>query len=182
MPLSKAMQIRRQRQQQRGWNLYSWHAPETECVDKGKAHAKALPGNPYDGQTLTAVIEETETLTGREVERVYVDNGYRGHDAPEPLRVFRSGQKRGVHGQIKKELRRRGAIEAAIGHMKNEGHLGRIYLKGPPRRPRQRRPHRRWLQPPPGPQAEDSLAPNPRRDPRCPRTAVSPQSGFLTVD
>ena len=39
-----------------------------------------------------------------------VDAGYRGHDVPRPGRVFRSGQKRGVHGQIKKELRRRSAI------------------------------------------------------------------------
>jgi transposase, IS5 family len=93
-------------------------------------HAKALPGNPYDGHTLAAVIEETQTLTGREVERVYVDKGYRGHNAPNPLRVFRSGQKRGVFGAIKRELRRRSAIEAVIGHMKSEGHLGRNYLKG----------------------------------------------------
>jgi IS5 family transposase len=150
------MQIRRQRQQQRGWKLYSWHAPETECIGKGKAHApyefgvkvsiattnrrcaggqfvlhaRALPGNPYDGHTLAAVIEETEALTGREVERVYVDKGYRGHDAPKPLRVFRSGQKRGVHGAIKRELRRRSAIEAVIGHLKTDGHLDRNFLKG----------------------------------------------------
>ena len=91
-------------------------------------HAKALPGNPYDGHTLKEVIEETQALTGREIERVYVDKGYRGHDAPKPLRVFLSGQKRGVHGQIKKELRRRSAIEAAIGHMKTDGHLGRNFL------------------------------------------------------
>ena len=38
VPLSKAMQIRRQRPQQRGPKLYSWHAPETECIGKGKAH------------------------------------------------------------------------------------------------------------------------------------------------
>ncbi len=68
-------------------------------------HAKALPGNPYDGHTLKEVIEETEALTGREIERVYVDKGYRGHDALKPYRVFKSGQKRGVHGQIKRELR-----------------------------------------------------------------------------
>jgi len=154
MPLSKAAQIHRQRQNQRGWKLYSWHAPETECIGKGKAHrpyefgvkvsitttnrrckggqfvlhAKALPGNPYDGHTLKEVIEETQALTGREIERVYVDKGYRGHDAPKPLRVFLSGQKRGVHGQIKKELRRRSAIEAAIGHMKTDGHLERNFL------------------------------------------------------
>src|SRR5881227_4053048 len=41
-----------------------------------------------------------------------------------------SGQKRGVFGRIKRELRRRSAIEAVIGHMKAEGHLGRCYLKG----------------------------------------------------
>ncbi len=106
VPLSKAMQIRRQRQNPRGWKLYSWHAPETECIGKGKAHrpyefgckvsiattnrrckggqfvlhAKALPGNPYDGHTLAEVIKETQALTGREVERAYVDKGYRGHN------------------------------------------------------------------------------------------------------
>ena len=156
VPLSRASQIRRQKQRQRGWKLYSWHAPETECIGKGKArtpyefgvkvsltttnkrckggqfilHAKALPGNPYDGHTLKEVLEETEALTGREIERVYVDKGYRGHDAPKPYRVFRSGQKRGVHGQIRRELRRRSAIEPVIGHCKMDGHLGRNYLKG----------------------------------------------------
>ena len=69
-------------------------------------------------------------LTGREIERAYVDKGYRGHDAPNPHRVFISGQKRGVFGAIKRELRRRSAIEPVIGHMKAEGHLGRCYLKG----------------------------------------------------
>jgi transposase, IS5 family len=156
VPLSRAAQIRSQKPRQRGWKLYSWHAPETECIGKEKArapyefgvkvsltttnrrckggqfilHAKALPGNPYDGHTLKEVIKETEALTGREIERVYVDKGYRGHDAPKPNRVYRSGQKRGVHGQIKKELRRRSAIEAIIGHCKTDGHLGRNFLKG----------------------------------------------------
>ena len=45
-------------------------------------HATALPGNPYDGHTLAAVIDDTERLTGCEIERAYVDKGYRGHDAP----------------------------------------------------------------------------------------------------
>ena len=156
VPLRKAMQIRQQHHNQRGRKLYSWHAPETECIGKGKAHkpyefgckvsiattnhrckggqfvlhAKALPGNPYDGHTLAEVISETEALTGRAIERAYVDKGYRGHDAPKPRTVFISGQKRGVHGIIKRELRRRSAIEAVIGHMKTDGHLGRNFLKG----------------------------------------------------
>jgi transposase, IS5 family len=155
-PLTRANQIRSQQQRQRGWKLYSFHAPEVECIGKGKAsapyefgvkasivttnarapggqfvlHAKALPGNPYDGHTLAAVIEATERLTGRSIERAYVDKGYRGHDTENPHRVFISGQKRGVFGVIKRELRRRSAIEAVIGHMKTDGHLGRCYLKG----------------------------------------------------
>jgi IS5 family transposase len=154
--LSRAQQIRSQQQRQRGWKLYSFHAPEVECIGKGKAnapyefgvkasivtsngrapggqfvlHAKALPGNPYDGHTLRGIIEETQRLTGREIERAYVDKGYRGHHTENPHRVFISGQKRGVFGRIKRELRRRSAIEAVIGHMKADGHLGRCYLKG----------------------------------------------------
>ena len=61
---------------------------------------------------------------------VNVDKGYRGHNAKNPHRVFISGQKRGVFGLIKRELRRRSAIEAVIGHLKTDGHLGRCHLKG----------------------------------------------------
>ena len=155
-PLARASQIRSQQQRQRGWKLYSFHASEVECIGKGKArapyefgvkvsivttnacapagqfvlHAKALPGNPYDGHTLRHAIEGAQRLTGCDIERAYVDKGYRGHDAPNPRRVFISGQKRGVFGVIKRELRRRSAIEPLIGHMKEEGHLGRCYLKG----------------------------------------------------
>lgn len=68
-------------------------------------------------------------LTGRGIERADVDKGCRGRDAPKPGRVFRSGQKPGVHGRIEKQLRRRSAIEAAIetaiGHGKTDGRLGR---------------------------------------------------------
>ncbi|MBL8675933.1 MAG: hypothetical protein JNJ47_00660 [Alphaproteobacteria bacterium] len=58
-----------------------------------------------------------------------MDKGYRGHDPSLKLNVFKSGQKR-LAPQIKKELKRRSAIEPLIGHLKNEGHLGRNYLKG----------------------------------------------------
>jgi IS5 family transposase len=72
----------------------------------------------------------TQRLTGCEIERGYVDKGFRGHDTENPRRIFISGQKRGVFGAIKRELRRRSAIEPVIGHIKAEGHLGRCYLKG----------------------------------------------------
>jgi IS5 family transposase len=93
-------------------------------------HAKAWPGNLYDGHTLRDVIEDSQKLTGCEIERSYVDKGYRGHDAENPRRVFISGQKRGIFGLIKRELRRRSAIEPMIDHLKAEGRLGRCYLKG----------------------------------------------------
>jgi IS5 family transposase len=148
--------VREKRQHNGDRRARRLYAPEVECIGKGKAsapyefgvkvsitttnrrakggqfvlHAKALPGNPYDGHTLREVIEETQALTGREIERIYIDKGYRDHDAPKPLRVSRSRQKRGVFGTIKRELKRRSAIEPVIGHMKNDGHLGRNYLKG----------------------------------------------------
>ena len=68
--------------------------------------------------------------TGLEPERIFVDKGYRGHDYAKPLRVFRSGQKRGLTPLIKRQLRRRSAIEPVIGHMKEDGRLGRNFLKG----------------------------------------------------
>lgn len=67
---------------------------------------------------------------GVEPERAYVDKGYRGHDYLHKERVFLSGQRRGLTATIRKELKRRSAIEPMIGHMKNDGRLGRNYLLG----------------------------------------------------
>jgi IS5 family transposase len=91
--------------------------------------ARALPGNPYDGHTLAAQIAQTERSTGVEIERAYVDRGYRGHDA-DRARVILAGQKRGVTPTIRRERRRRNAIEPVIGHMKSDGHLGRNFQPG----------------------------------------------------
>jgi hypothetical protein len=144
-------------------------------------HTKVLPGNPYDGHTLSGVIDATEKLTGCAIERAYVDKGYRGHDTANPHRVFISGQRRGISGLIKRELRRRSAIEAVIGHMTNDGHLGRCYLNG--RRCGQRYPHRRRPQLPPAPRlAQRSLAANPDRHPAQHPDPISPQFGLLTTD
>lgn len=131
--------------------LYSLHAPEVECIAKGKAHKKyefgvkvsvtttnrdnfvvginALPGNPYDGHTLQTALEQVVNLTGTHPERCYVDRGYRGHGVT-GTQVFISGQRRNVTPTIKKELRRRSAVEPVIGHMKEDGKLGRNWLKG----------------------------------------------------
>ena len=154
-PLGLVARLLRQRREDRGRDkLYSLHAPEVECIGKGKAQARyefgvkvslatnaaapggqfvlgarALPRNPYDGHSLAAQIAQTERLTGVGIERAYVDRGYRGHDA-DRARVVLSGQKRGVTPTIRRERRRRNAIEPVIGHMKSDGHLGRNFLRG----------------------------------------------------
>jgi IS5 family transposase len=155
--LSLASQVRHQDRHQRGPKIYALHAPEVECIGKGKArtpyefgckvsvatpvtspkggqfvlHAKALHGNPYDGHTLGAIIADLERLTGVETRRIHVDKGYRGHNHPHRFRVWISGQVRRVTASIRREMRRRAAVEPVIGHLKAEHRMGRNYLKGP---------------------------------------------------
>ena len=69
-------------------------------------------------------------VTNVEAKRIYVDKGYKGHNYENKLRVYTSGQRRGVHGQIKRELKRRSAIEPIIGHAKCSHKLDRHKLKG----------------------------------------------------
>ena len=94
-------------------------------------HVKALPGNPYDGHTLATVIPDMEALVGNTIRRVFADKGYRGHNAPPDyqFRIFTAGQTRRVTPKIKRELRRRSAVEPVIGHLKAEHRMGRNYLR-----------------------------------------------------
>ena len=131
--------------------LYSLHAPEVECIAKGKAHKKyefgvkmslavtqrdnfivgalALPGTPFDGHTLSAALHQVEQLTGIKPERCFVDRGYRGHGIKD-VSVHIAGQKRGVTRALRRALKRRNAIEPIIGHTKHDGLMGRNYLLG----------------------------------------------------
>ena len=93
-------------------------------------HAKALHGNPFDGHTLGPIIADLEALTGIEVHRIHVDKGYRGHNHPEKFRVFISGQVRAVAASIRRQMKRRAAIEPVIGHVKIDQRMDRNYLKG----------------------------------------------------
>src|ERR1700709_2017705 len=154
--LSLARRVRAQERGQRGPKVYSLHAPEVECIGKGKAHkpyefgvkvsvattlkhskggqfvahVQALPGNPYDGHTLAEVIPAIEQLVGNTLERLHTDAGYRGHNAPPEykFKIYTSKQKRHVTPAIKREMRRRAAVEPVIGHLKEEHRMGRNYL------------------------------------------------------
>ena len=92
-------------------------------------HAKALHGNPFDGHTLGPVVADMEKLTGVEARRIHVDKGYRGHNHPHRLRVWISGQVRRVTASIRREMKRRAAVEPVIGHVKAEHRMDRNYLK-----------------------------------------------------
>jgi IS5 family transposase len=96
------------------------------------AHVAALPGNPYDGHTLAKVVPDITRQIGVNLQRLIADAGYRGHNAPkgQGLSVFTSGQKRGVTEKIKRELRRRSAVEPVIGHLKSGHRMDRNHLKG----------------------------------------------------
>ena len=78
------------------------------------------------------MIPEIETLVGANLARIIADRGYRGHNAPpsHKMKVYISGQKRGVTNAIKRDLRRRSAVEPVIGHAKGEHRMGRNFLKG----------------------------------------------------
>ena len=94
-------------------------------------HAKALQGNPFDGHTLGPVVADLEQrLTGIETRRIHVDKGYRGHNHKEKFRVWISGQVRRVTRPIRREMKRRAAVEPVIGHVKAEHRMSRNYLKG----------------------------------------------------
>jgi transposase, IS5 family len=88
--------------------------------------------HPYDGHTLATVIPAITRQTGASLTRVIADAGCRGHKAPHTkgLRVYTSGQKRGVTDQIKRQPRRRPAVEPVIGHLKEEHRVGCNYLAG----------------------------------------------------
>ncbi len=131
--------------------LYALHAPEVECISKGKARTpyefgvkvsiattlkeglvvgmRSMPGNPYDGHTLAETLEQVGILAERAPTTAIVDKGYRGVEV-EGVRILRSGQRRGITRTLQAMIKRRSAIEPTIGHMKMDGRLGRNPLKG----------------------------------------------------
>jgi IS5 family transposase len=91
-----------------------------------------LPGNPYDGHTLARQIDQVAKLTGRTVNRAYVDRGYRGHKMTREGLDITISHTRGITSPtIRREMRRRNGIEPVIGHLKDDGHLERNHLRGP---------------------------------------------------
>lgn len=136
--------------------LYALHAPEVECIGKGKARqpyefgvkagfvvshnkglilgARTFPGTPYDGHTLAEQLEQTRILIedhGKEPKQVYVDLGYRAVDEVNPkVQIFHRGKYKSMSLIERKRLKRRQAVEPTIGHLKADHGMRRCWLKG----------------------------------------------------
>src|SRR5690625_2773909 len=133
--------------------VYSVHAPEVECISKGKAHkryefgckvsigatskggwvvaAQAQHGNPYDGHTLASTIEQLERLTETTPNEVFVDMGYRKHDYTGTSLIHVDRRRRGnIPRNTWRWMKRRAAIEPTLGHLKDNKRLDRKRLKG----------------------------------------------------
>ncbi|WP_338844876.1 IS5 family transposase [Massilia sp. W12] len=149
--LAKAKRLLTQQKNDKN-KLYSLHAPEVECISKGKARQpyefgvkvsitvthkeglvvgmRSMPGNPYDGHTLYEALEQAAILTDTLPKEAFTDLGYRGGTAPSGVKVFHRRLKRNITARLRRDIRRRSAIEPVIGHMKNDGRLSRNWLKG----------------------------------------------------
>jgi len=153
--LERAERIRTQERHSKN-KLYALHAPEVECIGKGKARkpyefgvkvslavthksglmvgARSFPGNPYDGHTLAEQLEQTNTLLqdiGVKPTTAVVDLGFRGVDeACAPVQLIHRGKFKSLDAQQRRWLKRRQAIEPAIGHTKSDNRMDRCWLSG----------------------------------------------------
>lgn len=151
--LNVAERIYQQKQRDKN-KVYSVHAPEVECISKGKAHKRyefgckvsvvstsrdnwivgidAVHGNPYDGHTVKESLKQAERLTGYRAEDAYCDRGYRGAKKLSlQTNIHLTDRKRkNVPRSLWRWLKRRSAIEPIIGHLKSDNRMERNYLKG----------------------------------------------------
>ena len=153
--LERAERIRTQQPKSKN-KLYALHAPEVECISKGKARkpyefgvkvgmvvthkrglmvgARSFPGNPYDGHTLAEQLEQTRNLCqdiGVEPKTAVVDLGYRGVDADNPgVQILHRGKFKSLTAVQRRWLKRRQAIEPARGHTKADHRMDRCWLPG----------------------------------------------------
>ena len=153
--MERAWRIRRQQPKDKN-KLYALHAPEVECIGKGKARkpyefgvktsiaithksglmvgARTFPGNPYDGHQLNAQLEQTGILLqdiGITPRQVIVDLGYRGVDRDNPgVEIIHRGKHKSLTGPQRRWLKRRQAVEPAIGHLKADHRMNRCWLPG----------------------------------------------------
>ena len=155
--LERAERIRTQQRHDKN-KLYALHAPEVECIGKGKARkpyefgvkvsvvvthkqgllvgARSFTGNPYDGHILSAQMEQSAILLqdlNVSPKQAVVDLGFRGKDvdlANPDLEIIHRGRIKTMTKTQRRWLKRRQAVEPAIGHLKSDNRMQRCWLQG----------------------------------------------------
>ena len=74
---------------------------------------------------------KARVFTGRSPQQVIVDLGYRGVDQDNPtVEIIHRGKYKSLTQQQRRWLKRRQAVEPAIGHLKSDHRMDRCWLKG----------------------------------------------------
>ena len=135
--------------------VYSLHEPDVVCVSKGKEHKQYEFGNKvsilrswsgliigacsfrneYDGHTIEKTLEQTQRMTGKQVDKLAGDRGYRGIKQIGQTKILIPDVPKAKDSYYQKKKKhklfcKRAGIEPTIGHLKADHRLFRNFYKG----------------------------------------------------
>ena len=135
--------------------VYSLHEPDVVCISKGKEHKQYEFGNKvsilrswsglilgacsfrneYDGHTIEKTLEQTQRMTGRKVDKLAGDRGYRGIKQIGQTKILIPDTPKAKDNYYQKRKKhklfcKRAGIEPTIGHLKADHRLSRNFYKG----------------------------------------------------
>ena len=135
--------------------VYSLHEPDVVCVSKGKEHKQYEFGNKvsilrswsglilgacsfrneYDGHTIEKTLEQTQRMTGRKVDNLAGDRGYRGLKQIGKTKILIPDTPKAKDSYYQKKKKhklfcKRAGIEPTIGQLKADHRLSRNFYKG----------------------------------------------------
>ena len=135
--------------------VYSLHEPDVVCVSKGKEHKQYEFGNKvsilrswsglilgacsfrneYDGHTIEKTLEQTQRMTGKQVDKLAGDRGYRGIKQIGQTKILIPDVPKATDSYYQRKKKhklfcKRAGIEPTIGHLKADHQLSRNFYKG----------------------------------------------------
>ena len=135
--------------------VYSLHEPDVVCLSKGKEHKQYEFGNKvsilrswsglilgacsfrneYDGHTIEKTLEQTQRMTGKQVDKLAGDRGYRGVKQIGQTKILIPDTPKAKDSYYQKKKKhklfcKRAGIEPTIGHLKTDHRLSRNFYKG----------------------------------------------------
>ena len=135
--------------------VYSLHEPDVVCLSKGKEHKQYEFGNKvsilrswsgliigacsfrneYDGHTIEKTLEQTQRMTGKQVDKLAGDRGYRGIKQIGQTKILIPDTPKAKDSYYQKKKKhklfcKRAGIEPTIGYLKADHRLSRNFYKG----------------------------------------------------